>query len=69
MFKTIFRLIVLIFIVGFITISPRSRFIVGVSLKQISTFHFWTVKYEDSEKWIIENPNWIQTLMLKPSNK
>jgi len=55
--------------VGFITISPRESFIVGVSLKQISTFHLWTVKYEDSEKWIIENSNWIQTLMLKPSNK
>ena len=69
MFKTIFRLIVLIFMVGFITISPRESFIVGVSLKQISTFHLWTVKYEDSEKWIIENSNWIQTLMLKTSNK
>jgi len=69
MFKTIFRLIVLIFMVGFITISPRESFIVGVSLKQISTFHLWTVKYEESEKCIIKNPNWIQTLMLKPSNK
>ncbi len=68
MFKTIFRLIVLIFIVGFITISPRSRFIAGVSLKQISTFLLWTVKYEDREKWIIDKPSWIQTLILKPSS-
>ncbi len=55
--------------VGFITISPRESFIVGVSLKQISKFHLWKVKHEDSENFIIENPNWIQTLMLKPSNK
>ena len=59
MIKTIFRLIVLIFLVGFITISPRSRFIVGESLKQISSFLLWTVKYEDKEKWIIEKPDWI----------
>ena len=57
--KTIFRLIVLILMIGFIIISPRTRFIVGVSLKQISSFLLWTVKYEDKEKWIIEKPDWI----------
>ena len=59
MFKTIFRLIVLIFIVGFFTISPRTRLIVGLSLKQISSFLLWTVKYEEREKWIIDKPRWI----------
>ena len=53
--------------VGFITISPRARLIVGVSLNQISTFLLWKVKYEDREKWIIVKPSWIQTLRLKPS--
>ena len=59
MFKTIFRLILLILMVGFITISPRTRFIIGVSLKQISSFLLWTVKYEDREKWIIDKPRWL----------
>ena len=68
MFKTIFRLILLILMVGFITISPRTRFIVGVSLKQISTFLLWTVKYEDREKWIIDKPKWIPTQIINPSN-
>ena len=67
MIKTIFRLIVLIFMVGFITISLRTRFIVGVSLKQISSFLLWTVKYEDREKWIIDKPSWIPIQILKPS--
>ena len=67
MIKTIFRLIVLILMVGFITISPRTRFIVGVSLKQISSFLLWTVKYEDREKWIIDKPKWIPIQILKPS--
>ena len=67
MFKTIFRLILLILMVGFITISPRTRFIVGVSLKQISSFLLWTVKYEDREKWIMDKPSWITTQILTPS--
>ena len=67
MFKTILRFILLIFMVGFITISPRTRFIVGVSLKQISSFLLWTVKYEDKEKWIMDKPNWLPTQILTPS--
>ena len=67
MFKTIFRLILLILMVGFITISPRARFIVGVSLKQISSFLLWTVKYEDREKWIMDKPSWLPTQILTPS--
>ena len=59
MFKTILRLILLILMVGFITISPRTRYLVGVSLKQISSFLLWTVKYEDREKWIIDKPRWL----------
>ena len=67
MIKTIFRLIVLILMIGFITISPRTRFIVGVSLKQISSFLLWTVKYEDREKWIMDKPSWLTTQILTPS--
>ena len=69
MFKTIFRLILLILMVGFITISPRTRFIVGVSLKQISSFLLWTVKYEDREKWIMDKPSWLPNQNLTPLNK
>ena len=64
--KTIFRLIILIFLVGFITISPRTRFIFGVSLKQISSFLLWTVKYEDRGKWIMDKPFFIPDKILKP---
>ena len=67
MFKTIFKLILLILMVVFITISPRTRFIVGVSLKQISSFLLWTVKYEDREKWIMDKPSWLPTQILTPS--
>ena len=67
MFKTIFRLILLTLMVGLITFSPRTRFIVGISLKQISSFLLWTVKYEDREKWIMDKPSWLPTQILTPS--
>ena len=67
MIKGMLKLILLILIFGFISISPKTRYLVGISLKQISSFLLWTVKYEDREKWIIDNPSWITSQKLKPS--
>ena len=67
MIKSIFKLILLIFLVGFISISPKTRYIVGISLKQISYFLLWTVKDEERGKWIIDKPRWIPSPSLKPS--
>ena len=57
--KVVLKLILLILLFGFISISPKTRYILGISLKQISSFLLWTVKYEEREKWIIEKPRWI----------
>ena len=67
MIKGVFKLILLIFLIGFLSISPKTRYMVGISLKQISSFLLWTVKYEDREKWIIDKPIWIPSQKLKPS--
>ena len=67
MIKGVFKLIILIFLFGFISISPKTRYMVGISLKQISSFLLWTVKYEDREKWIIDKPSWIPSQRLNPS--
>ncbi len=67
MIKGIFKLILLIFLIGFLSISPKTRYMVGISLKQISSFLLWTVKYEDREKWIIDKPSWIPSQRLNPS--
>ena len=61
-----FKLILLILLFGFISISPKTRYLVGITLKEISSFLFWTVKYEDREKWIIDKPSWIPSQKLKP---
>ena len=67
MIKSIFKLVLLILLFGFISISPKTRYIFGISLKQISSFLLWTVKYEEREKWIIDKPSWIPSQKLKPS--
>ena len=67
MIKGIFKLTLLILLFGFISISPITRYLLGVSLKQISSFLLSTVKYEDREKWIIDKPSWIPSQKLKPS--
>ena len=59
MIKVMFKLILLIFLFGFISISPKTRYLAGITLKEISSFLLWTVKYEDREKWIIDKPSWI----------
>ena len=62
-----FKLILLILLFGFISISPKTRYWVGITLKEISSFLLWTVKYEDREKWIIDKPSWISDQKLNPS--
>ena len=67
MIKGIFKLILLILLFGFISISPKTRYLIGITLKEISSFLLWTVKYEDREKWIIDKPSWIPSQKPKPS--
>ena len=67
MIKGMFKLILLALLLGFISISPKTRYMFGISLKQISSFLLWTVKYEDREKWFIDKPSWIPSQKLKPS--
>ena len=67
MIKGMFKLFLLILLFGFISISPKTRYMFGISLKETSSFLLWTVKYEDREKWIIDKPSWIPDQKLKPS--
>ena len=67
MINGMFKLLLLILLFGFISISPRTRYMLGISLKQISTFLIWTTKYEEREKWIIDKPSLIPSQRLNPS--
>ena len=59
MIKDMFKFILLILLFGFISISPKTRYLVGMTLKEISLFLLYTVKYKDREKLIIDKPSWI----------
>ena len=67
MIKGMFKPILLILLFGFISIIAKTRSLVGIILKEISSFLLWTVKYEDREKWITDNPSWMPIQKLKPS--
>ena len=67
MIKVAFKFILLTLLFGFISISPKTRYLVCISLKQISSFLLGTVKYEDRQKWIIDKASWIPSQKLKPS--
>ena len=67
MIKYLFKLVILILLFGFISLSPKTRYIVGISFKHISSFLLWTVEYEDRNKWIIDKPSWIPSQKLKTS--
>ena len=66
MIKNIFKLTILIILLVFISISPKTRYILGTSLRNLSSFLLWTVKYEDRGKWIMDKPSWIPSRILKP---
>ena len=67
MIKVMLKLFLLILLFGFVSLSPKTRYLVGITLKEISSFLLWTVKYEDKEKWIIDKPSWMPSQKLKPS--
>ena len=67
MIKGIFKLILLILLFGFISISPKTRYLVGIFLKQTSSFLLWTDKYKDKDKRIIDKQSWIPSKKFKQS--
>ena len=66
MIKGMLKLILLI-LFGFKSISPKTRYLVGITLKEIFSFLLWTVKYEAREKCIIDKPSCKPIQNLKPS--
>ena len=67
MIKGMFKLILLILVFGLISISPKTRYLLGTTIKEFSSFLLWTVKFEDRGKWIIDTPSWIPSQKIKSS--
>ena len=56
--KSFLKLIPIILLLGFISISPKSRNLIGTSLNYLSKFVMSTLNNENKDKWLIDKPEW-----------
>ncbi len=56
--KSFLKLIPIILLLGFISISPKSRNLIGTSFDYLSKFVLSTVNKENKDKWLMDKPEW-----------
>ena len=56
--KSFLKLIPIILLLGFISISPKTRNLIGTSFNYLSKFVLSTVKNENKDKWLMDKPEW-----------
>ena len=57
--KSFLKLIPIILLLGFISISPKTRILIGTSFDYLSKFVLSTVNNENKEKWLMDKPEWL----------
>ena len=57
--KFILKLIPIILLLGFISISPKTRNFIGTSFDYLSKFVLSTVNNENKDKWLMDKPEWL----------
>ena len=57
--KIFLKLISIILLLGFISISPKTRNLIGTSLEYFSKFIVSTVDKENKDKWLLDKPKWL----------
>ena len=56
--KWFLKLIPIILLLGFISISPKTRNLIGTSFDYLSIFVLSTVNNKDKDKWLMDKPEW-----------
>ena len=56
--KYFLKLIPIILLLGFISISPKTRNLIGTSFEYLSKFVLSTVNNENKDKWLMDKPEW-----------
>ena len=56
--KSLLKLIPIILLLGFISISPKTRNLIGTSFDYLSKFVMSTVNNENKDKWLMDKPEW-----------
>ena len=57
--KSFLKLIPIIFLVGFISISPKTRVLIGTAFDYWEKFILSTVNDENNDKWLMDRPKWL----------
>ena len=57
--KRFLKLIPIILLLGFITISPKTRYLIGTAFEYWSKFVLSSVNNENKDKWLIDKPQWL----------
>tara|TARA_B100000212_G_C27309635_1_gene505145 strand:- start:633 stop:911 length:279 start_codon:yes stop_codon:yes gene_type:complete len=57
--KSFLKLILIILLLGFISISPKSRNLIGTSFDYLSKFILSTVNSKNKDKWLMDKPKWL----------
>ena len=57
--KSFLKLIPIILLLGFISISPKTRNLIGTSFNYLSKFVLSTVNIKNKDKWV-DKPEWLK---------
>ena len=64
--KSFLKLIPIILLVGFILISPKTRFLIGTASDYWGKFILSTVNSENKDKWLMDKPKWLNNKDFEP---
>ena len=64
--KSFLKLITIILLVGFILISPKTRFLIGTASDYWGKFILSTVNSKNKDKWLMDKPKWLNNKDFEP---
>ena len=64
--KSFLKLIPIILLVGFILISPKTRFLIGTASNYWGKFILSTINIKNKDKWLMDKPKWLNNKDLEP---
>ena len=67
--KSFLKLIPIILLLGFISISPKTKYLIGTSFDYLSKFILSTLNDDKKDKWLMDKPEWLKKPQeFKPSS-
>ena len=64
--KSFLKLIPIILLVGFILISPKTRFLIGTASNYWGKFILSTINIKNKDKWLMDKPKWLNNKDFEP---